>query len=172
MVIKNSAPEDIPEIFRFYEFARDLQKIKGAALWPAFDKALIEKEITEKRQWNIQIEDQMACVWATTFNDPQIWEERNNNPAVYIHRIATHPAFRGRNLVTEIVTWARTYAAENNKAYIRMDTVGENRGLINYYRKCGFNFLGLVKLKDTGDLPAHYHNATVSLFEIVLSTTR
>jgi ribosomal protein S18 acetylase RimI-like enzyme len=169
MIIKNSTPEDLHDILRLYEFARTLQKIKGAVLWPEFDKALIEKEIAEKRQWNIQIDGRFACVWAITFNDPQIWEERNSDPAVYIHRIATHPAFRGRNLVAEMVTWVRHYAAENNKAYIRMDTVGENRGLIDYYQKCGFNFLGLVKLKDTENLPAHYHNATVSLFEISLN---
>ncbi|WP_308302160.1 hypothetical protein [Psychroflexus sp. MES1-P1E] len=47
-----------------------------------------------------------------------------------------------------------------------MDTVGENVGLINYYKKCGFDFLGLSILKETSELPAHYNNATVSLFQI------
>ncbi|MHB8929251.1 MAG: hypothetical protein ACYC5R_01500 [Melioribacteraceae bacterium] len=45
----------------------------------------------------------IACVWAMTFNDPQIWEERNKDPSVYLHRIATNPNFRGQNLVGEIV---------------------------------------------------------------------
>lgn len=53
-----------------------------------------------------------------------------------------------------------------------MDTVGNNPGLINYYTKCGFDFLGLLKLKNTKGLPAHYNNATVSLFQISISSER
>ena len=87
---------------------------------------------------------------------------------MYIHRIATNPDFRGLHLVEHIVTWSNAYAQENKLDYIRMDTVGENLGLISHYQKCGFEFLGLHKLEDTKSLPAHYHNATVSLFQIPL----
>ncbi|WP_211240591.1 GNAT family N-acetyltransferase [Adhaeribacter aquaticus] len=156
------------EILRLYEIARSFQKTKGVVLWPEFDKTQIETDIFEKRQWKIVIDNQVACIWSTTFHDPQIWEERNKDPSVYIHRIATNPIFRGQNLVGQIVNWSRNYAEENGKKFIRMDTVGENRGLINYYQKCGFVFLGLLKLKNTDGLPAHYNNATVSLFQITL----
>ena len=66
----------------------------------------------------------------------------------------------------EIVTWSKKYAQGRNKKYIRMDTVGENIGLITHYKKCGFDFIGLSKLQHTSALPLHYQNATVSLFEI------
>ena len=108
----------------------------------------------------------IACIWATTKSDPLIWEERNANPSVYVHRIATNPVFRGGNLVVEIVAWAKKYAAENGLQYVRLDTVGENEKLIAYYQKCGFTFLGLFTLKNTEGLPQHYHNADVSLFEL------
>lgn len=166
MTIKNAEKDDISDIFRLYENARDFQKTKGAVLWPQFDKMLIETEISENRQWKILINNQIACVWATTFSDPEIWEERNADPSIYIHRIATNPSFRGHSLVEEIVKWSKRYAEDNGKEFIRMDTVGENKGLINYYQKCGFDFLGLSKLKDTDNLPAHYHNATVCLFQM------
>jgi RimJ/RimL family protein N-acetyltransferase len=166
MTTLNSTTEDLTEIFRLYEIARDFQKIKGAVVWPMFDKELIATEIQERRQWKILIDQQIACVWATTFSDPQIWEERNNDPAIYIHRIATNPLFRGRNLVGEIVKWSKKYAAENEKKFIRLDTIGGNDSLIAYYQKCGFDYLGLLKLKNTDELPAHYHQATVSLFQM------
>jgi RimJ/RimL family protein N-acetyltransferase len=164
--IQNSNSNDTDEIFRLYKIATDFQKTRFTSHWPEFDRELIETEILENRQWKIVAEGKIACVWATTFDDPQIWEERNEDPAVYIHRIATNPDFRGQNLVGKIVEWAKNYAKENQKQYIRMDTVGYNLGLINYYTRCGFDFLGLLKLKNTGGLPAHYENATVSLFEI------
>jgi ribosomal protein S18 acetylase RimI-like enzyme len=166
MEISNSTMEDIDEIFRLYRLAVVYQKMKNAVCWPEFEHSLVEKEINEKHQWKILAGNTIACVWATTLQDPLIWEERNKDPAVYIHRIATNPDFRGNNLVFQIVDWAKMYAIANDKQFIRLDTVGENKGLIKHYTACGFNFLGLSKLKNTKGLPAHYENASVSLFEL------
>jgi len=47
------------------------------------------------------------------------------------------------------VKWAINHATSKNLQYIRMDTVGENQGLIDHYRKHGFSFLGLSKLENT-----------------------
>ena len=169
MHIKNSSIEDIDEIFKLYKIATDFQKTRFTVHWPEFDRNLIEKEIFENRQWKMIIDDEVACVWATTFNDPQIWEERNVDPSIYIHRIATNTNFRGQNLVGEIVKWAKKIAKENDKQYIRLDTIGDNSRLINHYKKCGFDFLGPLKLKNSIGLPAHYSNATISLFQIKLA---
>jgi RimJ/RimL family protein N-acetyltransferase len=168
--IQNSNINDIDEIFSLYKIATDFQKTRFTVHWPEFDRKLIETEISENRQWKIVADGRIACVWATTFNDPQIWEERNKDPSVYIHRITTNPDFRGQNLVTQIVEWVTVYAKENEKQFVRMDTVGNNLRLISYYKKCGFDFLGLLKLKNTKGLPAHYDNATVSLFQITINT--
>jgi RimJ/RimL family protein N-acetyltransferase len=168
--IRNSNINDIDEIFRLYKIATDFQKTRFTVHWPEFDRTLIENELAENRQWKIVADDKIACVWATTFDDPQIWEEKNDDPAVYIHRIATNPDFRGQNLVGQIVEWVKIYAKENQKQFVRMDTVGDNPRLINYYTKCGFDFLGLLKLKNTKGLPAHYDNATVSLFQMTIKS--
>src|SRR5690606_2631162 len=103
MIITNCSKEDLTEILRLYEAARSFQKIKNAVVWPSFDLDLIETEIAENRQWKIVLDNQIACVWAITFDDHQIWEARSNDPAIYIHRIATNPDFRGNNFVGEII---------------------------------------------------------------------
>lgn len=170
MIITNSSVADVQEIFRLYRLATEYQKTKNSVLWPEFERDLVITELEEKRQWKIVVDGAIACVFATAFTDPLIWEEKDQEPSIYIHRIATNPEYRGRNFVAAIVEWAKTYAKENERKLIRLDTVGENKGLINYYKKCGFNFLGLFKLARTEDLPAHYHNASVSLFEIKLDS--
>lgn len=170
MDIQNSTIADIDEIFLLYKVATDLQKAKQVVTWPEFDRALIENEIHENRQWKMCIDNKVTCIWATTFSDPLIWGKRNLEPAVYIHRIATQPAFRGNNLVAKITEWALQYAKENNKMYVRMDTVGQNEKLIEHYGNCGFEFLGLSRLTATEGLPTHYHNATVSLFQLDVNT--
>ncbi len=130
MNINNSTFDDINEIFRLYHVATEYQKTQQAVLWPEFERSIVEKEIKEKQQWKIEIDRNIACVFATTFDDPLIWEEKNKEPSVYIHRIATNPSYRGNNLVVEIVKWAKAFAQQNNKKFIRLDTVGENKKLI------------------------------------------
>ena len=169
MQILNSTVSDIDEIFKLYNMATALQKtIPSATVWPEFDRGLIETEISENRQWKIVIEQQIVCVFATTFSDPQIWEERNIDPSVYIHRIATHSDFRGKNFVKTIVQWAKAYGKQHDKKFVRLDTIGGNDSLINYYQKSGFTYLGLSLLKNTDQLPSHYHNVLISLFEITI----
>lgn len=168
MRITNSRIIDIPEIFRLYRLAIAFQKTRNSVLWPEFSKELVSKEIMENRQWKLIIDQQIACVWAITFSDPEIWGEKDADKAMYIHRIATNPEFRGHKFVEHIVRWSKTYAKEKGLDYIRLDTVGENKGLIAHYTNCGFQYLGLFKLENTSSLPAHYQNSSVSLFEIKL----
>ena len=147
MTIKNSTFDDISEIFRLYDLATNFQKIKFPTnTWPKFSESLIISEINDNRQFKLLIDDQIACVWAITFSDPKIWEEKENTRSIYIHRIATNPEFRGNNFVQTIVDWAKNYALQHHKQFIRMDTCGKNEGLINHYKGCGFKFLGINKL--------------------------
>jgi GNAT superfamily N-acetyltransferase len=159
---------DIDSIFRLYRLAAAYQAATPGAtvVWPDFERGLVEQELAEGRQWKLLVGDTIACVWAITFDDPQIWGARNADPAVYVHRIATNPDFRGQGFVAAIVQWAKAYARQHEKKFVRLDTIGENHGLIAHYTRCGFTYLGLTALTDTAGLPAHYHNATVSLFEL------
>jgi ribosomal protein S18 acetylase RimI-like enzyme len=168
MQIAQSQAGDVEAILELYEHAVGLQRLKGATLWPAFDRGFVESEVSEGVQWKIVVDGGPRCVWAVADSDPLIWGERDADPAVYIHRIATDPDYRGRGFVMNIVDWAKGFAAARGRRFVRMDTVGDNAGLIRHYTKCGFAFLGLFKLANTAGLPAHYHEATVSLFEIDL----
>lgn len=170
MIIQNSNIEDIDSIFDLYKRASNYQKAKKTVVvWPEFERLLVKNEIKENRQWKLIINDSIACVWATTFQDEQIWEKRNNDNAIYIHRIATNPEFRGQNFVSIIVDWAKKYGATHKIDYIRLDTLGNNTKLIEYYIKSGFTFLGMFDLKNTKGLPSHYHNQPACLFEIKLN---
>ncbi|MBT2623648.1 GNAT family N-acetyltransferase [Chryseobacterium sp. ISL-6] len=167
MRIENSTEKDISEIFRLYKLATEFQKEKFPEnQWPEFDQTLIEYEIAGNRQFKLMIDDEIACVWAITYSDPEIWKDDDGVSALYIHRIATNPNFRGNNYVKIIVDWAKAFAQD--KKYIRMDTCGENKKLIQHYKNGGFDFLGIKKLGSVSNLPSHYQNADVCYFEIKL----
>ena len=169
MVIKNCALSDLDSIFELYGAAMKLQTQKNMVVWPRFEKRLVEKEIEEQRQWKLMIDDEIACNWAITFEDKEIWGERDINNSIYIHRITTNPAFRGNRFIDAIVTWAKTYALSKGKQYVRLDTLGNNTRLIKHYTSAGFNFLGIFTLTDTQNLPAHYQKEpNCCLFEMII----
>jgi ribosomal protein S18 acetylase RimI-like enzyme len=166
MQIINSNTTDLKTIFTFYDYAIAYQKTKFNKHWQGFDVDLVETEIKENRQWKIMMDDVVVAVFAITFNDPIIWGEKDEHPSIYIHRIVTHPDYRGNNFVKEIVVWAKKYCEENNRKFIRLDTWGDNEKLIQHYKNCGFTFLGLSPEMKSKSLPKHYDSLRLSLFEI------
>lgn len=168
MQIINSTTRDIDTIFELYDAAVAYQKTKFYKHWQGFDFSLVEKEIAEKRQFKIMLDDAIVCVFAITFSDAYIWGIRDQSPSIYIHRIVTHPAFRGNNFVKNIVEWAVKYGNENGKQFVRMDTWGDNQRLIDHYTNCGFTFLGLSDTISDESLPKHYQGIRLSLFEIAI----
>ena len=167
MEIQNCTLADADKILELYEAAMALQTEKKMVIWPRFEKSFIEKEIREKRQWKLIMEDQIACNWAITFEDKEIWGEKDQNDSIYIHRIATNPAFRGNKFINSIVAWAIDYASSIRKQYIRLDTLGNNAKLIQHYTSAGFEFLGMHLLSDTKNLPDHYKKEpNCCLFEL------
>ena len=108
--IKNCSLNDVNTILRFYDAAIQLQTEKNTVVWPRFERSFIEKEIGEMRHWKIMVGNEIACNWAITFDDKEIWGERDDNNSIYIHRFAANPAFRGNRFIDVIVEWAREYA--------------------------------------------------------------
>src|SRR4051812_30160339 len=91
--IKNSTFSDVNTILELYDAASDLQTQKKVVVWPKFERSLVEREIQEKRQWKIMIDNEIACNWSITFEDKEIWGDKDDNNSIYIHRLAANPAF-------------------------------------------------------------------------------
>ncbi|MFC3364138.1 GNAT family N-acetyltransferase [Pedobacter fastidiosus] len=165
--VLNSQSNDIDTIFEFYDFAVAHQKKVFNKHWQGFSLELVSQEVSENRQYKILVDGIVACVFAVTFDDKLIWGDRDQD-SIYIHRIVTHPNFRGYSFVKEIIKWAKKYASENSIKYIRMDTWADNEKLLEYYTACGFDYVGVVTMNETEGLPKHYEGISLSLFEIVV----
>lgn len=167
--IANSTTADIDTIFEFYDMAIAHQKKVFHKHWQGFSLDLVKQEIEEERQYKILIDGQVASIFAVTFNDPQIWEEKDAQPSIYIHRIVTHPDFRGYGFVNLIIDWAKEYAQQNQIEFIRMDTWADNEKLLAYYTGCGFSHVGSIQIKENSGLPKHYEGISLNLFEIAVN---
>lgn len=164
--VVHSKAEDLTLIFDFYDMAIAHQKKVFNKHWKGFDEDLVSQEISEQRQYQILVDGIPACIFAITFNDPQIWEERDLQPSIYIHRIVTHPNFRGFGFVNTIIEWAKAYALQHQLAFIRMDTWADNAKLLAYYTGCGFTHAGQITIGKDSGLPKHYEGISLNLFEI------
>lgn len=140
MKISNCSITDIDSIMGLYDAARQLQTERKTVVWPFFNKSFLANEIEEKRQWKIIMVKEIVCNWVITYEDKDIWKSRENGDAIYIHRIATNPAFRGNRSIEKIVQWAIEYAKSLNRQYVRLDTLGNNTKLIQHYTSAGFDF--------------------------------
>jgi len=165
--IINSASQDTATIFELYRLATEYQRSHGYNEWKEFDPELIALEIKDKRHWKIVIDDSIACIFSVFYNDPLLWGEQDNDHSIYIHRIATNPAFKGKGMIKLIIDWAKNHAKETGRKFIRMDTWADNKILADYYLKCGFNVVGYRQFdKEAKGLPKHYSTLSLVLFEI------
>lgn len=168
MQIILSEDKDIPEIFERYQEAITYQKSVCNNPWKGFETSLILQEIAEQRHYIIKDENVIACTFVLAFDDELIWKEANKDKAVYIHRIAVNPIYRGKGFVKMIIDWAKENATRWEIDYIRLDTESGNEKINKHYLNCGFTSKGTTKPNWEAGMPEHYKNATLSLFEIKL----
>ena len=131
------------------------------------NRALIEREIGKNLHWKVVEEEQIACCFSIAFTDRLIWDERDEDPSIYLHRIVTNPVFSGRGYVRQILAWAESFGKARGKRYIRLDTNRDNRRLNEYYKECGMVFCGFKQFHDDSDpaVPRHYFGSGLSLYE-------
>ena len=167
MTITYTTIEDLDILTALFDQAIQYQQSKSNHSWREMNRPLIEMEIREQLHWKIIDDDQIACFFSIALNDRLVWDERDAEPAVYLHRIVTNPAFRGRGYVKHIVDWAEAFGRAAGKQWVRLDTGRDNAKLNAYYQECGFVFCGIKQFDDNGDpsIPRHYLGSGLSLYE-------
>ena len=111
---------------------------------------------------------QLLGIFSVQYSDPLIWGNRDQNNAVYLHRILANPVFRGQRLFEKVLSKARRLARQRNLEFIRMDTWSDNTKLIGYYQSFGFKITGHHITADTAALPVQNRNLSVVLLEMKL----
>lgn len=62
--------------------------------------------------------------------------------ALYVYSLAVRREFSGVGLGKKILEWVAELARGRGKTYLRLDCMGDNARLIQYYVDAGFQFLG------------------------------
>ncbi len=166
--IVNTLPEDLPFIYRLFEEAIAYIKRKGFIGWNSYDKKFVLLDIENKLQFKIVTKNDILCIFSICFSDALIWREKENGDAIYLHRIAVNPSFKGQKQFEKVLYWTINLAIEKGVKCIRMDTWGDNLNIIEYYKSYGFQFLENYTTPDTPELPDQHRNLKVALLEMKL----
>jgi ribosomal protein S18 acetylase RimI-like enzyme len=166
MIIVPSPASNEAAFRTFWSAALDYQASKQSQLWLAYPEERIRNEIQAGLHFSIySFGEILAGYFSIALRDESIWGEKERGDAIYIHRICVNPEQRGGNLTAHILSWAYGYAVGMGRKYIRMDTWADNQRLVEYYISCGFRRVGSRQLGVVPELPPHYNNIRLALFE-------
>ncbi len=166
MKIHPSISSTASEFRDFWNAALAYQKSAQLPVWPSYPEQKIKDEIQAGLHFSVFLpEGILAGYFSLALSDALIWDEKERGDAIYIHRMCVNPERKGMNLAAAVLAWAYGHAIGSGRKFIRMDTWGGNQRLVNYYITCGFQHIGNRQLGLVPDLPPHYTNANLALFE-------
>lgn len=170
--IVNTTKSDLETIFDLFEQAMELQEKNGYKVWDNIDKAGLENDIETRLQYKILRENEILCVFSIQFSDPLIWRQRDQNDAIYLHRIVANPEFKGQKQFEKVLNWAEQLAKQYNLKFVRMDTWADNKKIIDYYKSFGFEFIENFNTPNATELPTQNRNLNVALLEMNLKSIK
>ena len=103
--IKNTSKDDLDTVLWLFEQAMGLQGQNGYKVWKGIDKIALEKDIKEGLQYKIVKDEDILCIFSIQHIDPLIWRDRNQNDAIYLHRIVVNPNFKGQKQFQKVLNW-------------------------------------------------------------------
>ena len=74
------------------------------------------------------------------------WTGGSTAPAVVVHRLATHPEWRGRGVAAALMQQAEQFAAGLGIRNLRVDTNSANCATQRLFPKLGFSYVGDITL--------------------------
>ncbi|EPC8417975.1 GNAT family N-acetyltransferase [Bacillus wiedmannii] len=101
--------------------------------------------IREKYTYVITTEDEIIGT-VTVSPKQNEWDERifgkeEVSDSLYIHRFAVKRKYKGHGIGKGILQWVYENV-QHDKEYLKLDCVGHNRTLNDFYKKNGFEYVG------------------------------
>jgi GNAT superfamily N-acetyltransferase len=114
----------------------------GFSQWPLpFPRDQLAAAIDRGEVYVVEAEDGEAVATVSMLPDDPYWGDRPAD-AFYVHKLAVRRDRAGRGIGAAVVEWANAEAAEAGREFLRLDCLGDNPGIRNYYEDLGFQDRG------------------------------
>lgn len=164
-IITNTTMAEWSAIMELFEAAIHDQASRGRKVWASIDADALKRDIQNRLQYKVIANERIVCLFSALYADPLIWGDRDQQDAIYLHRIVVNPHQKGNRLFQQVLDWACDVARRKNLRYIRMDTWADNDRIISYYESFGFRKLDTLITGDSPDLPEQNRNLHIALLQ-------
>jgi hypothetical protein len=164
--IINTTPEDLPLVYWLFEQAIHYQRQHGYPAWKGYEKNGLRAEVDQLLQFKVVQYHHVLAIFSISYNDAATWGEWDTGRALFLHRIITHPQFKGQRIFEKVLDWARCTAREKGIAYIRIDTWTDNPAIIAFYEAYGFHIVAARTTPDSPELPEQNRHLRVTLMQL------
>lgn len=108
----------------------------------------IRQTITDKMTFVIK-KNQMVVGTFTIFKAQSVWDEwlwgETDVLAAYLHKLALKPTEIGKGFGKDVLEWIETYVGNEGISRLRLDCIGSNQKLNNFYSKCEYQKIDVRK---------------------------
>lgn len=110
--------------------------------WPLpFPRDEIAAAIERGDVYVAEVDGEIVATVTLLWEDPMYWGDRPAD-AAYVHKLAVRRANAGQRIGSAIVEWADRTAAEAGRDFLRLDCLGDNPDIREYYERLGFEHRG------------------------------
>lgn len=164
--ITNTTPEDLDLVYWLFGQAILYQQQHGYPAWRGYEKTALCAEVEQLLQYKVVQYHHVLAIFSISYSDPATWGEWDTGHALFLHRIITHPQFKGQRVFEKIRDWAIQKARAEGLHYIRIDTWTDNPAIIAFYESYGFHAVAARVTPDSPELHAQNRNLRVTLMQL------
>lgn len=149
MQVVLASDTDLDTVVSIYEDAAQWLLDRGIAQWPVVvPRELLAQRIARGETFLARYEHHAIATMSIQEEDRLVWGDMPPD-ALYLHGLAVRRAFTGRRVGVALLRWAEQHAALQGKTYLRLDCMGDNLRLVQYYKDAGFTNLRTVSVRDS-----------------------
>lgn len=170
-MIRKANLNDLREIKKLTEACATVLQEQNIFQWnehyPSLEK--LQNDIEKQELYVFEEENMIIAIIVLTPNMDEVYRNINwlsktaNN--LYVHRLATHPAYWGKGYARKMMDFAEEFARNKNFISIRLDTFSKNTRNQKFYEARGYTKLGDVYFPHKNEYPFHcYEKLLVNSF--------
>jgi GNAT superfamily N-acetyltransferase len=141
--VKRARHEDADTVAELLDEATTWVAELGFEQWPLpFPREELAEAIDRGEVYVVEAEDgDPVATLALLRDDPTYWPDSPPD-ALYLHKFAVRRDRAGRGIGAAVVEWANAEAAEDGREFLRLDCLGDNPSIRDYYEGLGFEHRG------------------------------
>lgn len=153
--VRRSAPEDIPAILKIITGAQAYFQSQGVDQWQdGYPNAeVFTTDIRNGNSYVLLSGEKIVATAMISFDGEPTYSRIDgawltNSPYAVIHRLAVRPDLKGQGIADSIVRLVVDMCIEKAIPCIRIDTHSENLSMQRVAEKNGFQYCGIITVRD------------------------